>query len=506
MPSHDETRTVTASTESALVSATAPHGARARFELGARVVAVMCLLSAVWLFVQGHRMPASRGGATRPLMVADSLWVSTDIRTALTPLRAALIAQHVGDTLAARLPLVPAGPQRAALQSVRAAGVPLVWNDATYARDLALSAQTEAGPNAGIIVRASLPTGVSPERFPVVLRDVGGVLDSLTGATPAAIQSWRVASVVAPVRVSVGRSVARAPVDAAAPPRRLLVMGLPGWESKFAVAALEELGWVIDGAFRVSPSGVVQTGDPMTFDTARYAAVVVVDSMPLDANAMTAFVRAGGGLVLSGDAIRIPSLARLRPATASYVRGAVAGALLTESPRRGLEAWELAPTRNAVVLQQDVGDHGADTGGTGRASSAPHAEAVVVAHRVGAGRVVAQAYRETWRWRMQGTDDGALQHRQWWRALLASATGTSPIGSSLAPPHAPGDAAPYADLVARVGAARTTDSGTDSLARSATLVAPSVPEPADNRTALLFVVATGALLLEWASRRLRGQR
>ena len=192
--------------------------------------------------------------------------------------------------------------------------------------------------------------------------------------------------------------------------RRVMLMAQPGWESKFTAAALEEAGWHVDGSYRVSPRTSVTLGAPARLDTARYAVVVLLDSMSVDAVGITRFVQQGGGLVLSGDALRIPALASISPVRATSGRGAVAGALLTETPRRGLDAWELVANRGASVVQSDPSDHG-------------HVEPVLVAQRIGAGRVVASAYRNSWRWRMEGTDDGAAEHRAWWGGVLALAAG-----------------------------------------------------------------------------------
>jgi hypothetical protein len=296
-----------------------------------------------------------------------------------------------------------------------------------------------------------------------------------------------------PLRASVGTSAARVAVVTPLFARRVMLMALPGWESKFTAAALEETGWLVDGRYRVSPRTSVTLGAPTRLDTSRYAVVVLLDSMSVDAAVITRFVQQGGGLVLGGDALRIPSLASISPVRATSGRGAVAGALLTASPQRGLEAWELVVARGASVLQSTPSDHG-------------HVEPVLVARRVGAGRVVASAYRNSWRWRMEGTDDGAAEHRAWWSSVLALAAGVPAAPSDSLADAFPGDAAPYADLVARLGGPAPADRGGAA--------APDVARPAfatwmDRLWAapgLLFMIIALALLGEWASRRLRGNR
>jgi hypothetical protein len=143
-----------------------------------------------------------------------------------------------------------------------------------------------------------------------------------------------------------------------------------------------------------------------------------------------------------------------------------------------------------------------------------HPEPVLVAQRVGAGRVVASAYRRSWRWRMEGTDNGAAEHRAWWGSVLALAAGVSvpsdvPFGDAY-----PGDAAPYADLVARVGRPDTSARGDRAAGdRPSGLTATGVSarlaplfERVRRAPGVLFLVIALSLLGEWSSRRLRGHR
>jgi hypothetical protein len=387
------------------------------------------------------------------------------------------------DTLVLPLSTVPGAPLRAGLMSLHHAGVPVRWTDSTGARGMALSVTRVASPQAPLDVRLSVPPGRT-----VVLRDAGGVLDSVANRAPTL--SWRLQSASPPLVATVGRSAVRASLPDSGVPRRLLVLADPGWESKFVAAALEEAGWQVDGTFRVSPSGATTLGAPQRLDTARYAAVLILDSLRVDGAAIREFVARGGGAVLSGDALRIPALATWRPARATAVRGAIAGALLTDTPRRGLEAWELEPVADAVVLQVDRGDHA-------------HDEPALVARRVGAGRVVAMSYRESWRWRMQGTDDGMSDHRAWWTAAVAAAV-PSPVARVASSDGYPGASAPYADLVARVAA---PIAAVENSVRRAGIDADRQGDlPLPLRPPVLLLTALVALLAEWASRRLRGLR
>ncbi len=460
------------------------------FERICRALAVGCLLALLALTVRDSQR-GSRSARRAWVTLSSTVGADSSARDLQALRRAVLaMASHAGapDTVLLPMRAVPPAPVRAALQAMRAAGVPVLWGDSTDARGLALSVSRAPVPGAPLDVRVSGPRGAA-----VQLRDAGGLLDS-TAAT-GLVHAWRLQSASPPLTAQVahGRAMAMLPDSVAA--RRLLVVADPGWESKFVVAALEEAGWQVDGRFRVSPTGAVTVGAPLKLDTARYAAVLVLDSTAVNAAALNTFVSQGGGLVLGGDALRIPAMSALRPARATSLRGGIAGALLTDTPRRGLEAWEVEPAANVVVLEEDRGDHS-------------HAEPALLARRVGAGRVVAMPYRETWRWRMEGSDAGVAEHREWWHTAVTAAVD----GQRMAFPAAalltdalPGEAAPYADLVARSGAplpAWSTDEATtamrDAYGRENGRSLPWSP--------LLLLSALAALLAEWTSRRLRGLR
>jgi hypothetical protein len=477
------------------MTATPPNRTRLVLERVLRAVALLALAAAMFL--------ASRQGGRRDRLGTVLRWSVADVAdSSAAVLTTALVREVVaasGDApsraITVELPVVPAVRARALLGTVTGADITVQWIDRTLASGLALSAAAVAGPSGAVDVRvagsiAGAMADPTAAPMPLVVRDGGGTLDSIPNARRA---GWRLASVSPPLRVSLGASVARVAVVTPLFARRVMLLAQPGWESKFTAAALEEAGWHVDGSYRVAPRTAVTLGAPARLDTSRYAVVVVLDSMTVDGAALTRFVRQGGGLVLGGDAVRIPALASISPVRATSTRGAVAGALLTDTPTRGLEAWELVANRGASVVRSDASDHG-------------HAEPVLVAQRVDAGRVVASAYRSSWRWRMEGTDDGAAEHRAWWGAALALAGGVPAVAvDSLADAY-PGDAAPYADLVARSGGPVPADRAES-------------PAPAFARTAfdrwldrlrsapgLLFMVIALALLGEWASRRLRGQR
>jgi hypothetical protein len=460
------------------------------FERVCRVVALGCLLALLALTVR-ERQRGPRSARREVVALSNTVGADSTARD-LQALRKAVLtmAAHAGapDTLLLPLRAVPPAPVRAAVHAMRTAGVPVLWSDSTGARDLALSVARAPVPGAPLTVRVSGARGAA-----VQLRDAGGLLDS-TAAT-GLVHAWSLQSASPPLTVQVARGRATAALPDSVAARRLLVVADPGWESKFVVAALEEAGWQVDGRFRVSPTGAVTVGAPLKLDTARYAAVLVLDSTTVNAAALSTFVSQGGGLVLGGDALRLPALSALRPARATSLRGGIAGALLTDTPRRGLEAWEVEPAANVVVLEEDRGDHS-------------HAEPALLARRVGAGRVVAMPYRETWRWRMEGSDAGMAEHREWWHSAVTAAVDGQRVASPAAAPLTdalPGEAAPYADLVARSGAplpAWTSDEGVNTM-RDAN-------GRANGRSLswslLLLLSALAALLAEWTSRRLRGLR
>ncbi len=385
----------------------------------------------------------------------------------------------------ADLHAVPTARVRGVLATARTAGMSVRWRDSIGVRDLFLDAAPVASPAGGTLVHAAVRGTPSSPAIPFRVRDAGGVLDS-TGDGREHPLRLRATALNGPVRAEVMRSgvstaMASISVPMAAAVRRVRVYAQPGWESKFVAAALEENGWAVDGTLTVSPKARVRLGDPMSLDTARYSVAVVLDSGVADAGALRRFLGEGGGVIIAGDASRDPAVREAalgggRIARIEDERPPVAGALLTDEPRRGIAAYHLAPGPSAVVLEREG------------------AEAIVVGGRRGAGRVVVSGYRETWRWRMEGRDESADAHRTWWNALLAAAAfvPTDRVDSAALSPW-PGDAAPVADLVARLGP--STD---QRLAADRPALHTRVP------LWLLYVVSTFALLLEWAVRRLRG--
>lgn len=449
---------------------------RRTVELVLRVVALAAFATAV-----GISWCASTSTPTAPAVVISRAVLSdTTGLTTIGELTRQLARETNATTTSwprayASIGSIPARAPRRAISVAIAAGVPFTWYDSTNASGLALSAEAILDPNGGVLLRSSV--GSSPTVRParaLALRDAAGVLDS--GMTDAlALRAMRIAG-----RPFASSGASQANIDPPTLPtlRHVLLLARVGWEAKFVVAALEERGWTIDGSLQLSPKTSVTIGTPSTLDTSRFAAVVVLDSGVTRVAALARFIKQGGGLVIAGDALRDAALTSILPANVNQQRSAVPGALLTDVPRDGLALWRLTPRARAVVLQYD-------------GSGARRTPAVVVQRR-GAGRVVASGYRDTWRWRMEGNDDGIDAHRAWWSALISDVAFAPTAKRDKFAAAWPGDAAPYADLVARWGTPVTSP-----------FVASS-SEHTRSRRWLLYVLAVCALLGEWTSRRLRG--
>jgi len=381
--------------------------------------------------------------------------------------------------------VIPSAGVRAVLGGATGAGMPVRWWDSTGVRAMALDAVWAPMPQSSTFIAAASDAAPTdrPVTFALTARDAGGVLDSVADLTvPLRIRATRLQG---PVRAQLHRSgqlmvTASVPAPAAAAVRRILLLAQPGWEAKFVVAALEESGWLVDGTLAVSPTARVRLGTPTTLDTTRYSVALVLDSGVANVQALRRFLGQGGGVVISGEALRDPSLASLRPARIVDDRAVIAGALLSDAPRQGVSAYRLDADKATVVLEREG------------------SAAMLVVARRGIGRVLASGYRSTWHWRMEGREGSAGAHRQWWNELVSTV--------AFAPRRAasdslrdgttrrwPGDAAPVADLIARIGAPSPGASRVEVPASRARFPAW-----------ILFVIAAVSLLTEWALRRLRG--
>lgn len=434
------------------------NAARRALELALRLLAIVALAIALWR----ELVPAEPGAVTRVATAGDS----TSVRAVLGTWSAD------PDVSAAHLSLrdAPDAITRDWLRALRGAGAQVGW-DAPLPAPAAITAE----PLPDVLPRVRIAATTAS---PVMLADGVGVVDSLPAGGGAVIG----ASVEGVVSARPAADSVRAPVMATRVHdsllvRRVLVLGMAGWEARFIVAALEEAGWLVDARLAVAPDVAVVQGSVRP-DTARHAAVVVVDSSAAPhATAIARYVRMGGGLVLLPEALTLAPFRALAAGARGSALRAEPGRLASEEPRHGLALVPVAsPRPDARVLEARDG------------------AVAVAARRVGAGRVVQVGYVDSWRWRLAGRDDAVAAHRAWWSALV-SGVAYAPARAIYVPdPWRPLDDAPAARLIAALG--------TPSPA-PASAAAPAVPGHPGVRW-LLFAIAVGALLAEWASRRLRG--
>ncbi len=308
----------------------------------------------------------------------------------------------------------------------------------------------------------------APSGSTVHLADSLGVVDSArvtAGGVAFALPAW-----TGPVGVRAGDAGATAARAHAREPRRVVVLGRAGWEARFVATALEERGWDTEVRLGVAPGIAVTQGRPLPLDTARHAAVLVLDTLEArDAVAVVRFVAAGGGAVL-GPGTAAGALAALAPAREDP-RVVPAHRAIADDARPRLARRPLRPGPDAVALEREAGT------------------VVAAARRGGPGRVVQVSYEETWRWRLGGGDGAADAHRDWWADVVAAA---ARVPMAEGPPAAAHDPAPVAALTAALGPAR------GSAARGT-----GGPDPR-RYVGALALLAFGCLIAEWTSRRLRG--
>lgn len=338
------------------------------------------------------------------------------------------------------------------------AGDAVTWSGDVAA--LATAAEPVRDPRA-LTVIAAVSDGV------LALGDSLGAIDSL----PAGGGAITASGLRGAVRVSAGRTGASVLAPSTVTPGRVLLLGRVGWESKFTVAALEEAGWSVDVRLRLSDRARVTQGAAQTQPVNAHAIVVALDTvLGADAAALTRFVRAGGGLVLAGEASAAPSLAAIMPARAGARVEGEPGAFDADAPLHALPMRPLQSMRGeAVVLERR------------------DRTVAVAARRFASGRVVQAGYEETWRWRMQGGASGARDHREWWSRLVAAA---APASSDLHSTGTNAESAPRAALVHRLG--------------PSVPAAPTTPSPPRALPAWLGAITLVLLVAEWASRRARG--
>ena len=357
--------------------------------------------------------------------------------------------------------VTPSPATRDSLAAVQRAGAVIAWR-APALVPLAVSATRSPAPDASVRLNV---TGAQA----VMVDDGSGVRDTVRDASRGVSLLQPTPARAFSVTAGGTRAIAEvAPPDTA---RAVLVVGRASWESKFAVAALEEAGWRVETRLSVAPGADVRQGATGALSSQRYAAVVVLDSSASSFGALLGtFVRSGGGLVLAAEAADAAPLRALSPGRAAVHEPSATLSFDAAAPLRSLARRPLTALRDDAVILERSG-----------------ANITAAARREGVGRVVQIAYEDTWRWRMEGGDDGVVAHRAWWTRTVGAAV------SALAPAPftaAGAEGAPYARLVDALGApsAATT---TDGPRRLPTWLLP-----------LLCVI----LLVEWGSRRTRGAR
>jgi hypothetical protein len=479
---------------------------RVGLERGLRLLVIAAL---AWCLVRAltHRADAAEGARSDTLRSALARWSTVSAPGAVR----------------VSLDRPPPGLQREWLAALASAGTDIHWSG-----DSLLPTAVAVAPLAD--PAGSLEAGIAaPAGRTVVLGDATGVLDS------ARVEGhgvrFRLASARGGIEGRVGVVGAdNAPRDSLQL-RRLLVVGQAGWEMKFVVAALAERGWAVDAHFVVSPkSDVVQGGlravatapamQPQSepadqkpglggamgrvfrpdmpgaaggappvpvarvappapgkralsaIDTSRYSAVLAIDSSASRYAALIdRYVRQGGGLVLWSGAARAAPLAQL--AAGRGFGELVEGSEEWPADARSRIALDLLPISglrdDAVVLERR------------------DPSVVSAARRIEAGRTVTLGYVDTWRWRMAGVGEAPEAHRTWLAGLVAGVA-YSPRGELAV---AGLDPAPLASLISLLG-------------RPAAPGGSPIGGAADPSIWWVFGFICGALLLEWASRRVRG--
>ena len=357
----------------------------------------------------------------------------------------------------------PTRQERDWLAALDAARTEVEWSGPSLL-PTAIAIEPRADPARGADVSVAVPPGTH-----VALRDTVGLLDSVTtktGELRAYIPQPRPA-----IDAVVGPVVARAARHDSLVLGRLLVIGKAGWETKFVVAALEERGWQVDAHIVVSPKSDVRQGRIAGIDTARYSAVLALDTTAARYGAQIArYVRSGGGLVLWTPAARTRALAPLAPGGAGLVIEDEGKPPSDSAPREALEVVPITPLVPDAIALEYRDD-----------------EPTLAARRVGPGRVIQTGYMNSWRWRMAGGDDAPDRHRDWIAGLVSRVAYTGRVALGVAPP----DPAPLATLISVLG------DPTPATVRASTA------DP-DLLAAWVFAILCAALLLEWASRRTRG--
>lgn len=360
----------------------------------------------------------------------------------------------------------PSALLRDSLAALSRAGRPVSWSG--HLAPLAVMAEPVREPGRRWRI-AAVGSGA------LLVRDSLGPIDSLEATAALTLEPTRGAA-----QVVQGSTIAAAAPLEIAPPRRALVLGRVGWEPRFIITALEEAGWGVDARLVLGRERSVSQGD-VSPRIERHDVVIVADSALANDNApaLARFVRAGGGLILTGEAAGARALRALTGARVMRSEEPETRSFEGHDPTHALPLVALGDiARDAILI--------ADREGT----------PAIVARRVEAGRVMQVGYADTWRWRMEGEGRSVEEHRAYWSRLAGIVARGEPravSGEGGRVHGARADSRAAAPLVALIHA----------------IGPPAAAAPAGASRGPLFPIWLGpvillALLAEWGSRRRRG--
>jgi hypothetical protein len=357
------------------------------------------------------------------------------------------------------------------LHALPSTGTETSWEGARLTAS-ALNVEPIVDPKHSVRIWVAAPSGSG-----VIVRDTLGIIDSVFVRSAGGVLN--VPRVEGTVHATVLGSSATAVGRDSLVVRPVLLLGTASWEGKFVLAALEEHGWTVEARLAVAPrndvvQGVARAPAPLSIDTARYAAVLALDSVAARyAAAIIEYVRRGGGLVTAGEAASLAAFDGILPGKTTTALQSGSFAIDSAEPRRALALQPIAGLKSGALPIETRDGHTA-----------------VAARRFSAGRVLQVGYVDTWRWRMGGVDDPVAGHRDWWSAMVSSVAYAPRIAQRVTTVVEP---TPVATLVGTLGAPTPQVQSRTSLLDDPRLL------PA------LFAFLMTMLVAEWASRRLRGR-
>jgi hypothetical protein len=422
-------------------------------------------------------MPSPRSRLETACRVGAFAVLGWLLGTSIIPVRGGRLERVRTSDLASRLPqltksagnvaihvTMPTTPELWQTDWLRAldhSGRALSWSGTPPA--VAMSVEPIVDPDGGTRVDVAAPNGSL-----VTLRDDASEIDSVRIANLGATIATPIAVGTLGGRAN-GQTFA-APAADSVHLRSVMVVGAAGWEGKYIVSSLEERGWPVIVRFTVAPNVDVTQGAIQALDTSRVGVLIAIDTMVATlGTSVERFVRLGGGLVLAGQASTARNVASIAPgAIAQRTRPNVKP---TDTVRLGSTGFYPVSLKDESIALDKRPDGIA-----------------VAARRVGAGRVIQVGYDDSWRWRMAGASGSERAHREWWSRIVASVA-YAPAGPPAIASNAA--AAPLVALTNRLGPPR--------------VLASDVPSPPIDRRWLIALLML-LLLVEWASRRLRGMR